>query len=394
MSKQRYLLIFALLLTFTLPAQSSLTLNTDLGVETRVSGPGWTGVNQLFWNRQISAIWELRLASSLNATDLRTGGNPQKIWHNGELALTAKSGGWELGAGYRNLAFGASELLGLYPGWQPLVSQERLFQHQASLTAAYAAPFLMVETHAQLKYLRYKPWELDLETYELLPRPNAGISDLYYGLGIQTPRRQGISANLSADRHSALYTGIYGLDQFRGGLNGEYQLGRSAHLSGSLDWTYRAGDAIPLQKRHLLTSTVRWQQNLSPDLAASVRYVNNACLDAHQPALLLVSDQLRAQLMYSLPGDPSGGSYFLGGGKFSPANSAHALFVETDLRLWKTLYAGGGLNFQPGRQLSFTGNLSYFYTPFNAVRLLYIHRANEILGYSTDYLGLGSSLHW
>ncbi len=395
MSKQRHLLIAAFwLLALALPAQSSLTLENALGLEFSSDASSHTEMNRLAWEQRLSPHWDLRLASNLRSTGLYVSGDPQKLWHHGELAVTGGNGVWELEAGYRNLFFGSPDTLGLYPDWKPFVAQERTLQHQATLIAGYKTPFLTASSHAQFKYLRYRPWELDLNTFELVPGPREGVGDVYYGLGLQTPPVGGISAHLALDRHQALSTEIYGLDQFNGGLDAEYRLGTYGWFSGSVNWTWRQGEGVPDQKRHLLQSTLRYQQRFTPDLAGFVYLVNNSCLDAGFNGLYLVSNYLRAQLKYSLPTDPSTSSYLLAGGKFSPENSASALFAETELRVWKSVYAGGGVNFQPGRQFTLSGKLGYFFNPTSELRLLYSHRANTLLNYSSDFIGLGSSLHW
>ncbi len=397
MSKQRCLLIFLLLLAaFGLAAQNAFTWKTGVAMLNSDPGKGFTGTSRLDWNQRVGRNIELYLDSNLNATDRGLAPNVQKLWHNGDLGMKFTDGDLRLKAEYRNLAFGASTLLGLYPQWNPTLSQKRLTQHQGTLKAAYALPFLQMEAYAQGKHLRYTPYVFNPNTFELEKQATDGVTDVYTGLSVQAPVFKGVTVHAGADYKDGLFdeSGNYRLTDLNAGLAAEYKILPDASLSGSFDWTYRDGDAIGKGRRNHLQSVMRYQHRLTYSISGYLIYVNNSVLSGNFGQLRLVSNYLRGQLQFCFPLDPSGASYILAGGKYSPENKADAYFAETDYRVWKNLYTGGALNWQPDRQTLYTGKLSYYYTPVNELHISYTHLDNELKGYGADYIGLGSSIRW
>ena len=402
MSQQRYLLTaLLLLLAGLLWGQNEFTWKTGMGVLVGGDGQGWAGTNQLDWTRQLTPSLTLDLSSSLHSTDRYAPGNPQKTWHNGQLRLHYASGDLSLRASYRNLAFGASKLLQAYPRWDPNLNLKRNMQHQGTISAAYTLPFAGIEGYAQFKSLQYTPYSpvFDSNTGELIgwdQLDKAQATDYYAGLTAQLPLGKGLSARLGLDAKDGLYAkdGNYALTGVYGALDAEYRLGANSSLSGSFDWTLREGDAIPKGRRNLLCSAIRYQHRLSYSLSGFLLYINNSVLNSELKQLRLVSNYLRGHLQYSFPADPSGASYLLVGGKYSPENKADAYFSEADYRVWGNLYAGASLNWQPERQTLYGGKLSYYYTPVNELHLQYEHRENELLQSKIDFYGLGSSISW
>jgi hypothetical protein len=398
MSKQRYLLTVLLLLLSCcgFAAQGTWIITSDLGLIQSGTATTYSGRNRLYWETRISPEIMLHAGSNLVAADRIIAPDVQKIWHNGDIGIEASLGNFRLRAAYRNLAFANSSKLGLFPLWDNLSSQERIMQHQGSFTAEYAGPLLQAGVSAQGKYLRYTPWVLDLNTFELVQMPDTGITDLYYGVDLRTVPIKGISAHVAAIRKDATYAteGLYDLDALSGGLDAQYKLGTSAHIAAGVEWKYRAGDSVPGEKRNLVQSSVRYGQRLANGLAGYLYYVNNSCVTEDLDELLLVSNYFRGQLQYTFQNDASGGSYLLVGAKYSPENKADAYFLAGDYRIWKNLYTGVSVNLQPQRQTTITGKVGYYYTPYNELHLIYTHRNNEVLSVQTGYIGLGSSLYW
>lgn len=401
MSQQRYLLILiGLLLTCVLAAQSEFTLQNGIGLLNDTHEHGYFLYNKLDWNHRLTPYLDLEASADLNANSLGIAPNIQKLWHNGKLGTTLQTAGLRIHAAYRNLAFGNSQLLSLYPDWDPLLSQERITQHQGTIVAGYSAPFLQTEVYAQTKHLSYTPYlaTLNMETFEmeLVQQPNTGVTDQYYGLKLAAPIIQGLSANLSAAYKDGIFAsdGEYRLTGLTAGLAADYKVLAQANLSAAFNWTNRTGLAIEKQKRNLLETSIRYQHRISTGLAGYLLYINNTCVDSGLDTLSVVSNYLRAQLQYSFPSDSSGGSYLLLGGKYSPENKADAYFASTDYRLIGNLYTGAALNFQPDRQTTWSGKIGYYYTPVNELHLQYVHRKNSVLEFETDYIGFGSSIYW
>lgn len=401
MSQQCCLLIaLCLLLSCVLAAQSEFTLHSEIGLLQDSVDTGSAAYNKLDWNLLLAPYLELEASADLNAKSLTIAPNIQKLWHNASFGASFQTAGFRAHAAYHNLAFGNSQLLSLYPDWDPLLSQERLTQHQGTFVAGYSAPFLQTEAYAQTKHLRYTPYlaELNMETFEmdLVQQPNTGVSDQYYGLRLAAPIIKGLSANLAADYKDGSFAsaGEYRLTGLTAGLTADYKLLAQSTLSAAFNWTNRTGLAVPKEKRNLLECSLRYQQRISPDLAGYLLYINNSCLDSGLDTLSVVSNYLRAQLQYSFPSDPSGGSYLLFGAKYSPENKADAYFASTDYRVIGNLYTGVAVNFQPERQTTWSGKIGYYYTPVNELHLQYSHRENSFLDFETDYIGFGSSLYW
>lgn len=402
MSQQRYLLTtLLLLLAGFLWGQNEFNCKTGMGALVFGDRLGWAGTNQLDLTRQLSPSVTLELSSSLNATDSYAPGNPQKTWHNGQLGLRYTSGDLNLRASYRNLAFGSSKQLQLYPRWDPNLNLKRNLQHQGTISAAYSLPFADIEGYAQFKTLQYTPYSpvFDPNTFELIGWDRLDkdqASDYYAGLTAQVPLGNGLSVRLGLDAKNGLFAddGSYALTGLNGGLDAEYRLSANSSLSGSFDWSLRNSDAVPKGRRNLLCSAIRYQHRISFSLSGFLLYINNSAMNSELKQLRLISNYLRGHLQYSFPADPSGASYLLVGGKYSPEHKADAWFTEADYRIWKNLYAGASLNWQPDRQTLYGGKLSYYYTPVNELHLIYEHRENDLLQNTSDFYGLGSGIRW
>ncbi len=397
MSAKRCLLILPLLaLACLLQAQSAFSLHSAGGMATGGAAVAYFGNSRLAWQHRFSPSLDLRLSSDLHATDRPLAPTTQKLWHIAELEARYHSAPLQIRAGYRNLAFGSSQLLGLYPAWVPAQSQKRLLEHQAGLAANWDTEILQAAAYAQAKHLRYTPYELDLETFELLAGENTGVTDLYSGLNLQLSLPGGLSARVALDHKDGIFAdaGIYRLTNIKAGLAATIDPLPASTLSASFDVTNRQGDAIPHGRRNLLETRLRYRHRFNDTLAGYLLWINNSCLNGDLNRVRLVSNYLRAQLKYSFVSDPSGGSYVIVGAKYSPENEADAWFASGDYRLWNRLYSGLEINCQPGRALGYGARLSYYYIPVNEIYLRYLRSENEILNTRADYWGLGTSLYW
>ncbi len=406
MSKQRCVLIALLLLACAVQAQNAFTLRSDAQLVFARSHTGVAGLNRMSWEQHFGPDWDLSVSSNLNSTDRIIPTNVQKLWHNGLADVNYRGADFNVHADYRNTVFGASKLLGLYPTWDPLTSQKRLMQHQGTVSAEFDADFLLLGGYVQGKLLSYTPFVpvLDPETFELtgwqkLPGENA--TDVYTGAVIKVPIVNGLAAHLAMDYKSGTFAdkGEYDLNKLNAGLNADYKFLGNASVSASFDWTRRTGAAISNGKTNLLRSTLRLQHRFSNSLAGYVLYINNSCLNDRMKNLRLLANYFRAQVQYSFPSDPTGGSYLLAGGKYSPQNKADAYFVEGDYKVREKIYAGGSLNLQPDWQTLISAKLSYYYTPVNELHLQYSHRQytpwnNSSQDFGANYLGVGTSFHW
>ena len=397
MSKQRYLLILsALLLVTALSAQSTFSLKTDAGVLRYNSENGMWGTNTLNVHHKLTPALTMEISSDLNAGDRAISPHPQKLWHNGRLKLNLQTSGLDVKAEYQNTLYGSSLLMGLYPDWEPLTSQERLMQHQGTLVAAYDAGIVTAEAYGRLKHLRYTPYVLDMSTFELVQQPNTGINDVYYGLQLRAPIIKGLNATLSANHQDGAYAPLdqYLMTTAKAGLDADFTVGTNSHFAAAVNWTYRDATSIVDDRRNIVQAQIRYQQRFSSALSGYVHFVNNAYVNEQLDEVFLLSYYLRAQAQYSFAADPSGGSFLLLGAKYSPENQADAFFAETDYRVWNKLYTGAAVSIQPDQITAYTGKLSFYYDALNDVHILYTHRDNTHKNTETDYLGLGTSFYW
>jgi hypothetical protein len=338
----------------------------------------------------------LQLSSDVNTTDLVITPNPQRNWQNSKLDLRYRGEKINASAEYRNTSFGGEQLMGLYPAWAPLDSQQRIMQHQALIAADAQISIVKADVHAQMKNLSYTLWQLDPDTFELVNQGRTNINDLYYGGNLRVNIIKGFEAHLGYDFKNSLYTSLdeYKQTSFGAGLGAEYALPLNGVLTASLDWKKRDTVALGDQKTHLIRTTLRYQQKLTSNIAGYFYYINNSCLDRGLDTLYLISNIARAQVLYTFPFDESCGSYILLGAKFSPENNSSAYFAETDNRIWQKLYAGASVSFQPERQTTLACKLSYHYTAANEIHLQLQNRNNTHEGFNTNALTLGSSFYW
>ncbi len=389
------------MLACALQAQNAFTLRSDAQMVIAQSHTGVAGLNRMSWEHHFGPDLDLSVSSTLNSNDRIIPTNVQKLWHNGLVDINYRGTDFTVHADYRNTVFGASQLLGLYPTWDPLTSQKRLMQHQGTIAAEFDADFLQLGGFASGKILRYTPYTLDLDTFELVRQDNANATDVYTGAVIKVPIIKGLATHVAMDYKSGTFAdnGEYDLNKLNAGLNADYKILGNASVSASFDWTKRTGAAISNGKTNLLRSTLRLRHRFSNSLAGYLLYINNSCLNDRMKNLRLMANYLRAQVQYSFPSDPTGGSYLLVGGKYSPENKADAYFVEGDYKVREKIYAGGSLNLQPDWQALISARLSYYYTPVNELHLQYSHRQytpwnNSSLDFGANYLGVGTSFHW
>ncbi len=387
-----------LIMAGCLAAQSEFTLKTDAMLWRNGSGlsEGYTAQNRLTWERAFSPWLNLRLGSDLYIFGRTTPSGPHEQWHNGEAELSYRHNGFTVSAAYRNRAFFDQMMMNLYPAWAPSGIQERHMQHKASLEADYESTFFQAGAYAQAKQLDYTPYMFDFSTFEFIPQPAESAADVYYGAETRVRLMDGLSARVSAHHKDGLFAeeGTYRLTQISGGLDAEYQVFGNTGLQASFNWTNRSGSSISEQRRNLVQTALRLHDKLTPDLAAALTYVNNSLINEDLSELYLLSNYLRAHLQYSFPSDPSGGSYLLLGGKYSPENKASAAMLEGDYRVWGRLYAGLSINYQPDRKNLYSGKVSYFFTPLNEVHVQYTYRDFTMQSNPDEFIGIGSSVYW
>jgi len=397
MSQPRHLLILAFLLpVLALAAQDAFLLKTGFSSFQDRKKEGVNAFNHLEWEHCFTPRLQLELSSDLSSSDRYLAPADQKFWHNGKLGARYSVSNFDLAASYRNTIYGSSKLLGLYPVWNNLQSQRKEMQHESSLAVQYSLPALSLQAQGRHKHLRFTPYELDLNTFELVEQDPAGVDDIYYGVGGRFDFLDYFSASMAANHKDGLFAkeGQYRLTDISASLAAQYPVSGQSHLEASLQITNRDGAAISDEKRNLLQTRIRLQQQFSNDLRGWLLYVNNSCLAADARNIYLVSNYLRAQLQYTSPYDASAGSFACLGAKYSPENKANAWFGEVEHKLVRGLYAGAGFNLQPERLNQYSGKLSYHFPGVNEVYLQYGFRDYQTGNRQTRYLSLGSNLYW
>jgi hypothetical protein len=395
MSKQRHLLIPAfLVLVCGLAAQTGAILRTGFGSYRDPSLEGYRLSNQLLLERDLAPGLEFSLASDLHAADLAFEQNPQKRFHSAAASLRFKRGGLALKGSYRNTAYGSSSLFTLWPALSPVEFQRKSMQHQAFLDLSYGFDPLSLKVSGSHRHLRYAPYLLDPQSFELVEQDAAGADDLYLDTRIDLNLGQGMAAFAGADYQDGLFAdGQYSLSGLTLGVTADRKLGTGLFATAALSVTNRDGQAVPEQRRNLVQSQFRIHYDHYSRFNAWISFINASFLDAPVQNLCFNSNCLRAQIQWNTAPEVNDLSNLRAGVR-STRSLGEDYYLEGNQRLLGRVYAGARIDYLPKLDPRYQANLSWFFTPLNELSLIYRHRGKQVSFGESDYLCLGSSIYW
>lgn len=340
---------------------------------------------------------ELGFDADLTWADTYGDNRKHKLYNSLQGSLDYRKDRYAAGVSYRNTLFGSQkEKLGLYPSFAPLRVYEKSVQHHSTLHSSIDADPLRVDVFAMHKHLSATPWDLDLNTFELVQKDREGLDNVYLGLSTSVKLSETLSLHAGGDYKDAIFAeeGQYELTSLGGGVNFEYRINPMTGTGASFTWKHRSGDAIDAQRRNHLQSILRYRQRFGNLIFGYLMFINNSVVNQDLDELYLVSNYLRGHLIYTLPYDDSNDSYVLLGGKYSPENDADAYFVETRGKIWHSVYAGGSINIQSQNLSVYQAKLGYKLSPFAEIDLYYAYRDLENAGLSASRIGIDTSLYW
>lgn len=393
MSSKRYLLILPLLgLLMGLAAQPRFALNTGLFTdedwEPRIH-------NRLSVNGSLGRQLDWELESDLYRSQGLSGPQQQVLSHDARASLAYRMSSLRLKAQYANTLYDDSVLMGLYPVWMPFNTYERRMAHQGSMTAGWELGAISIDASGIYRYLRAKPWMLDMSDFQLYPQDPEGFSDLYASGEVGYRIGSDIRVLVAYDHKQGFYSedATYDMNSVKLGCEASVKPLENGRLEGSVAVSHRSAEAIDDPRANLVKARLRYQHRLLPNLSGFLSWENNSCFDDDLGAIYLISNYLRGQCVYTLDYDASASSYLRLGGKYSPENDASAVFADAEAKLVKGLYAGVGTMLIPERLEQYHGSLGYRLGSAE-LGLRYQHREFKIYPGKTDLWGLETRVWW
>lgn len=396
MSKQRYLLILiAVTLTGMLSAGTDISLKADFGSQWDRNREAYLVSHKLLVEHEFGPGWELSIDSEMHGADRLPQDMWHKRWHSGFSALEFSRGGLSIQGGYRNTAYGGTGLYLLYPAWAPSEFQKPRMQHQGYLKAEFELEPVKVNLGGSAKHLRYSPYLLDPQSFELVEQDAEGVSDFYLDSKLRLRLTDLLSATVAADYKDGAFAkaGEYELSSLTLGLNAEQSLGAGRFVGSSLTLKNRDGASIPGQRRNQLQAQLRVQYQLLPSLSGYLGYIHTSFLDAEAKAIYFNSNYLRGQVMWNYSSDLSNLGYLTLG-----AAANHLLgedyYAAGSYRIIPRLYVKARIDVLSKHDPRYRSGLSWYFTPVSEINLEYRHRGKDWLFAGSDYLGLATSLYW
>jgi len=145
-----------------------------------------------------------------------------------------------------------------------------------------------------------------------------------------------------------------------------------------------------------VTSDLRYTVMATPQLMGYLSYANRSFYDREGKEMLFNSQFLRASCKYTYNYDLSSASFTEIGGKYSPQDNvkhrSSVLFAKSEMKVFKRLYLGAGVNHTPERLTRYEGIVRYFLMPWNEIFIDYIYTDDTELDSFTTYTSAGVRL--
>lgn len=397
MSKQSYLLAIGMvLISVCLGAEINLQsgfYSADTGNETT-----FLSKNRLDAEFTISPFVQLKIGSKAETSDFAIDNFPQNRWVNNYMAVSYGGEILKAEAGYRNILFGASQNMQLYPRWNPVTDFRRNAQHQVmlNLDAEYAG--FVIDGYVATKNLLANPIEYtyDFVTDTNVPNmlPSKSHDELYAGAGIAFQLHPSITLGGGYGHKQSNFTDsdVYNSSEYFLYSQAEHKLSPSSRISGSINWKHINGEAIRDEARNNLLSSIRYQQSFGFGLNGFVSFMNDICSDDQVKQVWLVSNYIRSHLQYHFGYDPVGASYLLAGAVIVPEKESETWFVESNMHLIGNVYGNTGYSYRKNLENYYQIKLSYFFNHFSEC---YLQSFVKDLAGNKDlqsYYGLGVSI--
>lgn len=382
MSKQRYLLVFILVIVTALQAQISFQNDLELGFSENSGSPELILEDRFDMTYQSRSGLRIDIDNDLLRRDFKVENLSLTRYNSLHARASYMLRNTSLRAGLRNTLYGDADKLALFPITQPMMAYDKQMQNIAYLGVEQGLGSVRIGLDTYAKILNLRPWEytLDPNTFEMIAieQEDDSLTDFVSKLNLDYELVDNTTVYAQYTRYQSdldeASSSLLGQSEI--GVNYENTLFDRVQLRGSFDWQNRQGDINFGERSNLYNTRLRMHFSLNPGLNFSLAYSNHLCSDPQLSELLLISNMVYGTLKYSYAYDYSGASYTVLAAKYSPEHKASAVLADTDFKVLNRLWIGAETLYLPDSYASYRLKSTYRLGVYNSLQLVYEYRDN------------------